>query len=99
MIQLLSAVFLLNSRIKEGIQPAKGYLSLLKSDILTEINRNASIKQAKEMADAQQLEYVMADKKVHLQEDMIRKIHQKEADEAMDVRNSVFLVACIEYTS
>ena len=71
-------------RIKEGIQPAKGYLSLLKSDILTEINRNASIKQAKEMADAQQLEYVMADKKVHLQEDMIRKIHQKEADEAMD---------------
>eukprot|EP00731_Ephydatia_muelleri_P017030 Em0010g128a len=71
-------------RIKEGIQPAKGYLSLLKSDVLSEINRNASIKQAKEMADAQQLEYVMAEKKAHLQEDMIRKIHQKEADHAMD---------------
>ena len=76
-----------NSRIKEGIQPAKGYLSLLKSDVLSEINRNASIKQAKEMADSQQLEYVMAEKKAHLQEDMIRKVHQKEADHAMDVRN------------
>lgn len=71
-------------RIKEGIQPAKGYLSLLKSDVLSEINRNASIKQAKEMADSQQLEYVMAEKKAHLQEDMIRKVHQKEADHAMD---------------
>ena len=40
------------------------------------------------MADAQQLEYVMADKKAHLQEDMVRKVHQREADHAMEVRES-----------
>lgn len=49
------------------------------------------------MADAQQLEYVMAEKKAHLQEDMIRKIHQKEADHAMDVCNSTSVVVYIEY--
>ena len=40
---------------------------------------------AKEMVDTQQQEYIMAEQKARAQEDTIRKVHQKEANHAMDV--------------
>ena len=41
---------------------------------------------AKEMVDTQQQEYIMAEQKARAQEETIRKVHQKEANHAMDVR-------------
>lgn len=37
------------------------------------------------MADTQQQEYIMAEQKARAQEETIRKVHQKEANHAMDV--------------
>ena len=53
--------------------------------VLEEINRKASVKQAKQMADQQQQEYIQAEKKSRTQEDTVRLIHQKQADNAMKV--------------
>ena len=53
--------------------------------MLEQICRKANIKKAKEMADTQQQEYIMAEQKARAQEETIRKVHQKEANHAMDV--------------
>ena len=37
------------------------------------------------MADTQQQEYIMAEQKARAQEETVRKVHQKEANHAMDV--------------
>ena len=55
------------------------------AEVLEEIVRKASIKTAKEMADAQQQEYIQAEQKARAQEQAMRKVHQKQADKAMDV--------------
>ena len=59
--------------------------SAAQAEVLEEIVRKASIKTAKEMADAQQQEYIQADQKARAQEQAMRKVHQKQADKAMDV--------------
>ena len=53
--------------------------------MLEQIVRKANVKLAKEMADTQQQEYIVAEKKARAQEETMRKVHQKEADKAMDV--------------
>ena len=54
--------------------------------MLSEIARSAAIKEAKKMADATQQEFVRAEQKAKAGEEMVRKVQQKEADRAMDVR-------------
>ena len=53
--------------------------------ILEQINRRASIQKAKELVDSTQKEYIQAEAKARAQEDTVRKVHQKQADVAMDV--------------
>ena len=54
-------------------------------EVLEQIRRKANVKLAKEMADSQQQEYILAEQKARAQEETMRKVHQKEADKAMDV--------------
>ena len=60
-----------------------------KGDVLSELTRKASIKEAKQLADATQQEYVRAEQKTRAVEDTVRKVHQKQADRAMDVRKKL----------
>lgn len=60
------------------------------AEVLEEIVRKASIKTAREMADAQQQEYIQAEQKARAQEQAMRKVHQKQADKAMDVSAQCF---------
>lgn len=76
-------------RISEGISSINTTYSDVKSDVLSEITRKAAIKEAKELADATQLEYVRADQKSKAGEETVRKVHQKQADKAMDVRSII----------
>ena len=58
--------------------------------MLSEISRKAAIREAKQLADATQEEYIHAQQKARAGEEMVRKIHQKEADNAMEVSVCVF---------
>lgn len=58
--------------------------------MLSEISRKAAIQEAKQLADATQEEYIHAQQKARAGEEMVRKIHQKEADKAMEVSVRVF---------
>ena len=72
-------------RISEsGVSGSSAY-SEAKGDVLSEISRKAAIREAKQLASATQAEYVRADQKTRACEEMVRKVHQKEADQAMDV--------------
>lgn len=66
--------------------------SAAQAEVLEAIVRKASIKTAKEMADAQQQEYIQAEQKARAQEQAMRKVHQKQADRAMDVSPHLPLV-------
>jgi hypothetical protein len=57
----------------------------VKGDVLSEISQKAAIQEAKQLADATQAEYIQAEQKTRVGEEVVRKIHQKEADKAMDV--------------
>ena len=77
------------------IEEASPGLSDAQAEVLEQITRKASIKKAKEMADATQREYILAETKARAQEDTVRKIHQKQADKAMEaslVLNSHMLI-------
>ena len=52
---------------------------------MSEISRKASIREAKQLADATQEDYVRAEQKARTGEELVRKIHQKEVNRAMDV--------------
>ena len=55
-----------------------------KSDVLTQISRKAAVKEAKQLAEATQQEYVRAEQKARVGEETVRKVHQKQADRAME---------------
>lgn len=57
-----------------------------KGEVLSELARKASIKKAKQLAEATQQEYVAAQQKARVAEETVRKVHQMQADKAMDVR-------------
>lgn len=57
-----------------------------KGEVLSELARKSSIKKAKELAEATQQEYVIAEQKTRAAEETVRKVHQMQADKAMDVR-------------
>lgn len=57
-----------------------------KGEVLSELVRKASIKKAKQLAEATQQEYVTAEQKARAAEETVRKVHQMQADKAMDVR-------------
>ena len=73
-------------RVAEAPNSPPGGISDSQTEVLEQICRKANIKMAKEMVDTQQKEYVMAEQKARAQEETIRKVHQKEANHAMDVR-------------
>ena len=60
-------------------------MSDAQAEMLEAINRRASIKKAKAMVDQTQQDYIQAEIKEKVQEDMVRKVNQKQADKAMDV--------------
>lgn len=64
-----------------------------KGDVLSEISRKAAIREAKQLADATQEEYIHAQQKARAGEEMVRKIHQKEADKAMEVSVCVCILS------
>lgn len=70
-------------RVEEAPTSPKGGVSDAQAEVMEQIVRKANIKQAKDMADATQQEYIVAEQKARAQEDTVRKIHQKEADRAM----------------
>ena len=59
--------------------------SEVKSEVLTEISRKAAVKEAKQLADTTQQDYILAANKARVAEDTVRKVHQKQADAAMQV--------------
>ena len=63
----------------------QGGVSDAQAEVLESIVRQASLKKAQELSKVTQQEYVMADAKARSQEEAVRKIHQKQADRAMDV--------------
>ena len=71
-------------RVAEAPNSPPGGISDSQTEVLEQICRKANIKMAKEMVDTQQQEYIMAEQKARAQEDTIRKVHQKEANHAMD---------------
>lgn len=48
----------------------------------------ASIKMAQKMADLQQQEYIAEEQKARVQEAAVRQVHQRKADQAMDVSHN-----------
>ena len=72
-------------RVAEAPNSPPGGISDSQTEVLEQICRKANIKMAKEMVDTQQQEYIMAEQKARAQEETIRKVHQKEANHAMDV--------------
>jgi hypothetical protein len=58
-------------------------------EVLESIARRASKKQANELSDTTQQEYILAEAKARSQEEAMRKVHQKQADKAMDVRHTL----------
>ena len=66
----------------------KGGVSDVQAEVMEQVVRKVSIKKAKEMADATQQEYILAEQKARVQEDTVRKIHQKQADKAMVVSDA-----------
>ena len=78
-------------RIEEAPQSPKGGVSDAQVEVLEQIARKASIKKAKEMADTTQQEYILAEQKARAQEDTVRKIHQKQADKAMEVSGPILI--------
>ena len=72
-------------RVQENAEPAKGAISDARTEVLESIAREASRKEAKELAEATRQDYIMADTKARAQEETVRKVHQKQADKAMDV--------------
>ena len=53
--------------------------------MLESIAREAGKKEAKIMAETARQEYMTAEAKTRSQEETMRKVHQKQADRAMDV--------------
>ena len=72
-------------RVAEAPNSPPGGISDSQTEVLEQICRKANIKMAKEMVDTQQQEYIMAEQKARAQEETVRKVHQKEANHAMDV--------------
>ena len=72
-------------RISEGEDSKSSAFSEVKGDVLSEIYQKAAIREAKQLADATQAEYIQAEQKTRTGEEVVRKIHQKEVDKAMDV--------------
>ena len=56
-----------------------------KGEVLSEISQKRAIKEAKQLASATQEEYIMAEKKARVEEEMVRKVNQRKADHAMEV--------------
>ena len=73
-------------RIAEAKDTKESPYSEAKSDVLSELSRKAAIKEAKELANTTQQEYIRAEQKARVEEDTVRKVHQKQADAAMQVR-------------
>ena len=63
----------------------EGGVSDAQAEVLESIVRQASKKKAQELLNATQQEYIMAEAKLRSQEEAVRKIHQKQANKAMDV--------------
>ena len=76
---------MLYRRIAEAPLSPKGGVSDAQAEVLESIIRQASKKKAQELSEATQREYVQAEAKARYQEEAVRKIHQKEANKAMDV--------------
>lgn len=62
-------------------------MSDAQAEVLESIARRASKMKAKELSDATQQEYILAEAKARSQEEAMRKVHQKQVDKAMDVRH------------
>ena len=73
------------SRIQENGVPPEGSISDARNEVLESIAREAAKKEAKSLAEATRREAIVADAKVHAQEETMRIVHQKQADRAMDV--------------
>jgi len=71
-------------RVTEAPKSPPGGVTDSQVEVLEQIRRKANVKLAKEMADTQQQEYILAEQKARAQEETMRKVHQKEADKAMD---------------
>ena len=71
--------------MSEGNGSGSSAFSEAKGDVLSEISRKAAIREVKQLADATQDQYIRAEQKTRAGEEVVRKIHQKEADKAMDV--------------
>ena len=72
-------------RLIENGEPPQGALSDAKAAVLESIAREAGKKEAKIMAETARQEYMTAEAKTRSQEETMRKVHQKQADRAMDV--------------
>ena len=80
-------------RVAEAGEGAKDTTySEAKSDVLSEISRKASIKKAKQLAEDTQQQYIIAERKARSEEETVRKIHQKQADKAMEVFQRVCII-------
>ena len=84
-------------RISEGDETSPAY-SEAKGDVLAEISRKAAIKEAKQLATATQEEYIMAEQKARAGEEMVRKIHQREADHAMEVSHPLSVTRSLTHS-
>lgn len=71
-------------RIAEAPLSPKGGVSDAQVEVLESIARRASKMKAKELSDATQQEYILAEAKARSQEEAMRKVHQKQVDKAMD---------------
>lgn len=72
-------------RVAEVPLKPEGGVSDAQAEVLESIVRQANKKKAQELSNATQQDYIMAEAKARSQEEAVRKIHQKEADKAMDV--------------
>lgn len=71
-------------RVAEAPLSPEGGVSDAQAEVLESIVRQASKKKAQELSSTTQQEYILAETKARSQEEAVRKIHQKEADKAMD---------------
>ena len=88
MMSLIAHCTLPSRRVAEAPLSPKGGVSDAQAEVLESIARRASKKKAKELSDATQQEYILAEAKARSQEAAVRKIHQKEADKAMEVSHT-----------
>lgn len=68
-------------------------MSDAQADLLEAITRQGNVKKAKDLVETTQQEYIQDEIKARVQEETVRKVHQKQADKEMDVRTLGLVLA------